>query len=167
MTIFEIDAAISAAIERAFAAVDTDTGEVAETFDSAKIEALQGERDAKIEGIALTIKNIDAEADAIDAEIKTLKKRLDAKRNRAQRLREFIAGYLHTAEMTRFETAKVALTFRRSKTVNVYDADALPDDFIKIVTEAKPDKVAIKAAIKAGATIPGAEIVENETLQIK
>lgn len=167
MTLFEIDAAITEAIERAFAAVDTDTGEVAETFDPAEIEALQGERDAKIEGIALTIKNIDAEADAIDAEIKTLKKRLDAKQNRAQRLREYVSSYLHTAEMTRFETAKVALTFRRSKTVNIYDVNALPDGFIKTVTESKPDKVAIKAAIKGGAEVPGAEIVENESLQIK
>lgn len=167
MTIFEIDAAIAAAIEAAFSQTDTDTGEVSELFDPAVIETLQAERDAKIEGIALMIKNIDAEADAIDAEIKTLKKRLDAKRNRTQRLREFVAGYLHTAEMTRFETAKVALTFRRSKTVNIYDVNALPDDFIKTVTESKPDKVAIKAAIKGGAEVPGAEIVENESLQIK
>ena len=45
--------------------------------------------------------------------------------------------------------------------------DKLPKEFIKVKTEEKPDKVAIKDAIKSGEKINGAKIVTNYNIQIK
>lgn len=59
-TLYEIDADIVNCI-------DTETGEILD-FDS--LDALNMERDAKIEGVALYVKQLQAEAEAIKAEEK-------------------------------------------------------------------------------------------------
>lgn len=55
MTLYEIDSAI-------MDCVDEETGEI---IDLEKLEALNIERDKKVEGIALAVKNYAAEAKAI------------------------------------------------------------------------------------------------------
>ena len=58
MTLYEIDSAI-------MDCVDEETGEI---IDLEKLEALNIERDKKVEGIALAVKNYAAEAKAIKEE---------------------------------------------------------------------------------------------------
>lgn len=65
MTLYEIDSAI-------MDCVDEETGEI---IDLEKLEALNIERDKKVEGIALAVKNYAAEAKAIKEEEEKLAKR--------------------------------------------------------------------------------------------
>ena len=59
----------------------------------------------------------------------------------------------------------VAVSYRKSTAVEITDLDALP--FAYTVTEIKPDKERIAAALKNGETVPGAELVERNNIQIK
>ena len=59
------------------------------------------------------------------------------------------------------------LSIRKSEAVNVTDASKLPSKYVTSKTTTAPDKKAIKAAIKGGAEVAGAEIVENKSLQIR
>ena len=68
---------------------------------------------------------------------------------------------------TKLETAKVALSFRKSESVDVYDPVLLPAEFTKTKTTVTPDKTAIKAAIKAGKDVAGATLEIKKNLQIK
>ena len=68
---------------------------------------------------------------------------------------------------SKFETAKVKLSFRASEAVEITDQNEIPKDFLVEKVTVAPDKAAIKAAIKNGIYIPGAEIVRKENLQIK
>lgn len=67
-TLYEIDAAI-------MDCVDTETGEI---IDEEQLNALLMERSAKLEGVALWIKNLDSDAAAIRAEREALEKRQKA-----------------------------------------------------------------------------------------
>ena len=65
----------------------------------------------------------------------------------------------------RMNVDKYRLSFRRSASVNITDARAVPERFIQRAVTF--DKAAIKAAIKSGETVDGAEITETQNLQIR
>ena len=139
--------------------VDGETGEV---FDSNYLDRLDMAREEKIEGIALWIKNIDAEAEAIKAEKMKLAKRQAAAEKRAENLRNYLLGNMGEEK---FSTAKVAISFRHSQRVECDDVNSLPFEFVK--TEIKPALAEIKKALKGGREINGCRLADATTLQIK
>ena len=140
--------------------VDTETGEI---IDLERLDQLQIDRDAKIENIALFIKNLLSDAAGIKAEKDNLAQRQKAAENKANNLKKYLAGYLAGQK---FSTSRVAISFRKSESVNVQELEALPKEYLKY-KDPEPDKTAIKAALKAGKEVPGAEIVQSQNIQIK
>lgn len=171
MNLYEIKAEIADAIESMFDSVNPETGEIdAGTFE--RINLLQAERAAKLDGIGAYLKNLDADIDALDAEIKNLQARKKVKENRKERLKKYTADFL-ASEITdenpkpRFESARVVLSLRSSESVNVFDKTAIPAKYMKTTTETAPDIAEIRKALKAGKTVKGAEMVTKNNLQIK
>lgn len=160
MTLYEINQKIEAAIMNA---VDEETGEITEDF--AMLDELQLEREQKIENSGLYIKNLTAEIESLKAEEKALSERRKAKEKKAEWLKSYLAYSLAGAK---FETPKLALSFRKSVVVvDVADVDKLPEEFKRVKTTIDADKVALKEALKGGAVIDGATLVEKQNLQIK
>ena len=158
MKLYEIEQEI-------LACVDLETGEI---IDPEKLEALELERDRKIEGIALWVKNLDAEAKAYKEEKDSFAQKQKVAENKAKSLKEFLSHYL---DGTTFKSTKVNVSFRNSKAVDVFSMDELMnyddcDSYLKYA-EPTPDKTAIKNAINSGVEIPGCRIVENSNIQIK
>ena len=118
----------------------------------------------KIENIALYIKNLKSEAEAIKSEVESLKSRADIKKKKAERLTDYLDKILCGEK---FETPKVALSYRKSTSVNIENEEIIPDEFMTIKTEKKPNKVAIAKSLKNGETVIGCELVEKQNLQIK
>ena len=162
-TLYDIDERLADAIKFS---VDEETGEITD-FDVDAFNAIQAERKDKIENIALYIKNLEAENIAIKAEEENLKKRRTEKENKIEFMKNYLANSMITNNDKAFETSKVSLKFRKSEAVNIYDMDKIPKDYMTVKTEYKPDKKAIKEAIKGGGVIEGANIVEKNTLVIK
>lgn len=158
MKLYEIEQEI-------LACVDLETGEI---IDPEKLESLELERDRKIEGIALWVKNLDAEAKAYKEEKESFAQKQKVAENKAKSLKEFLSHYL---DGTAFKSTKVNVSFRNSKAVDVFSMDELMnyddcDSYLKY-SEPTPDKTAIKNAINSGVEIPGCRIVENSNIQIK
>lgn len=153
MNLYEIDQEI-------MNCVDMETGEI---IDPARLDELQMDRDTKIENIACWIKNLNADAEAFKTEKQSFADRQKAAENKAESLKKYLANYL--AEQ-KFSTPKVAISFRKTSSVNVTDISQLPEEFLKFA-DPTPDKTAIKNAIKAGTTVTGAEIVEGQSISIK
>lgn len=154
MTLWDIDQGI-------LACLDAETGEI---IDPEKLTALHMEREAKLENVALWIKNLRADAAAIKAEKDALAKREKAASKKAEDLENWL---LQALGGQAFQTAKCAVSFRRSTMVNVLDLSHIPAEYLKVKTEYSPDKNAIAAAIKAGQEIGGCELVENLNISIK
>lgn len=144
---------------------DEETGEV--LFDEESIEQLELDRKEKIEGTALFLKNLTAEAAALEAEENTLRARREQKNKTIERLKSYLSYNLTSAEQTKFETGRVLLSFRKSEAVEVRDMELLPKEFIRTKTTEEANKTAIKAAIKSGESVAGAELVTKMNLQIK
>lgn len=167
MTLYEIDKAILEAIEQAINFVDEETGEISNVDLSATLEALQTARDEKLENVGLYIKNLAAEADLIKAEEAALRDRRQAKERKAERLKTYLTASLLNSEQSKFETPRLALSFRKSVAVEITNEAALPAAYVKTQTVTTPDKNAIKAAIKSGKKVTGATLTERKALQIK
>lgn len=160
MTLYEINAALEAAYD---AAVDPDTGEIINEAAAQALDNLSMAKDDKIENIALWIKNLNAEADAINAEKKKLAARQAAAENKAESLKRYLSGALAGEK---FKTARVAISYRKSESVQIDEGAKLP---LELMTTPKPvpNKTAIKEALKAGEVIEGVCLVTNNNIQIR
>lgn len=161
MKLYEINREIEACI-------DFETGEI---LDGKRLDALQMERTAKLEGVACWIKNLTAEATAIREEEKALAERRQKAEKKAENLSKWLTNALQGEKLS---TARVAVSFRRSEALDVIDTDSFcvwamgngRDDLLTF-QHPKVNATAVKQAIKGGADIPYARIEERMNLQIK
>lgn len=163
-SLYKIDKAVETVINGGLV-VDEETGEI--LFDAETFEALEGARNDKLEAVACFIKGTEAEAAAIKSEESALAERRKVLERKAERMRGYLADSMERYGDTKLETPRVSVSFRRSATVEVYDLESLPREFVKVKTTAAADKVAIKKAIKEGQEVQGAELVERMNLQLK
>lgn len=169
MSLYDIDRKIAELIENGYSeeCIDAETGEFLEGKVEELLSQYECDRAVKIENIALYIKNLTAEAEAIKQEEKKLADRRKAKENRAARLEEYLANSLLANDETKFESAKCSLSFRKSVKVIITDEKNLPVDYVKQKIEYTADKTKIKKDLQSGKEIPGAVLEEKQNLQIK
>lgn len=153
-SLYQIDAAI-------LDCVDEETGEI---IDEEALDALMMEREKKINNVAWWIVNLDAE---IEAYVKRKKYFAEREAN-AKKRSESLKGYLLRAlNGEKYITSDYKITFSRSKSVEIYEESTIPDEYINEVLTRKPNKTAIKAAIKAGHEVSGCRLVENKNISVK
>ena len=68
---------------------------------------------------------------------------------------------------TRFSFPNHELTSRKSQAVEIDDEDALAPHWLVSKTTSQPDKAAIKEALKAGHSIPGAQLISRRSWRIR
>ena len=160
--IYELNEQIKACIQYdAEHVVNTEDGEI---LNLQQFEALQMERDAKVEGLCCYIKNKIADAEAIYAEIDTLSQRASVMKKEAERCKAYLAGVLYGEK---FETPRCKITWRKSEICNVLNIEAVPEEYKRTKVTVDADKTAIKKAIKGGAEVPGAEVIQKLNMTLK
>lgn len=162
-SLYELDRAVLAVLENGLV-FDEETGEI--LFDEDNFDQLEGERNSKLEAVALYVKSLEAECKAIRAEEKALAERRAVKERKIERLTSYVSDSMIAFGDTKLETTRVALSFRKSEAVEITNPDALRADLWK-QADPTPDKTAIKKAIKAGEYVEGAALVTRQNLQIK
>lgn len=161
MNLYEIDKAI-------LDCLDLETGEV---LDPEALEALQMERDAKIENVALWVKNLTAEAAALKAEKDAFEKRQKAAERKAESLKRWLSSALGGQK---FSTDRCAVTFRKSDAVIIDDMDMLTCWLVKTGNEdwisygdPRVNKTELKKVLKNGLELDSAHLEERQNITIK
>ena len=157
MTLYEIDEQLAELLNES-----DDDGEITEDIFE-RLTAVRMLRTEKIENIALFIKNLTAEADAIKAEKQKLEERQRAKNNKAERLKQYLDFALAGQK---FESARVSIAYRKSQAVNITDETQIPAEFLEPQAP-KVLKTEISRALKAGEEVPGAVLETRQNLQVK
>lgn len=157
MNLYEIKQEFEKAIEEC---VDMETGEI---INPTRLDELNMVLSDKRENVALYIKNLSAEAKAIDEEAKNLTNRKRVLNNKVEGLKKYLADNL---EGHKFETAKVVVSFRKSEQLEIKSTEHIPTEYL-ISQEPKIDKVALKKSIKQGVVINGVQIITKQNIQIK
>jgi pyruvate-formate lyase len=141
--------------------VDPETGEI---LNELSWDDLQMAFDEKVENIACCIKNLASDALAFKAEEEQLAKRRRSTERKIEYLKRLLADNM---DGQKFSTAKCAVSFRPSETVEVDDVRLLPAELLRVKTNIEADKTAIKAALKAGQAVDGCRLVKSISTQIK
>ena len=149
--------------------LDMETGEI---LDTEKLDALQMERERKLEGVALWVKDLKAEAEAVKAEADKLTARKKALDNKIESLKNWL---LYALDGEKLKTPRCSVYQTHSQKLNVPDEPGLisflqtleePEKFLRFKDpELRKDE--IKKALKDGTIIPGAELEETESVVIK
>lgn len=141
--------------------VNTESGEI---IDIEALDALELERDVKIENIGCWIKNLLADAEALKQQKNIFAEREKVAKNKAESLKNYLSVIL---DGKKFETSRVAMSFRKSESVEFSgELIDVPHQFLKF-KEPELDKTAIKKAIKNGENVPCCQLVSKMNLQIK
>lgn len=152
-TLYEISENIRKVMEDGFS-VDEETGEI--LFDETDLEQLNVNLNEKMEAVMLMIKNLAADEKSIKAEKMAFAKRQEQKKGKREWLEGYLAVCMKRNGMSAFETAKGVAKLGNRKSTIIDDENLIPKKFMKEKVEYSPDKTAIKKAIEAGQTVPGA-----------
>ena len=151
--------------------VDDETGEV---LDYDKFLALSAERDEKIEGAALSIKNLRAKIADMKAEEDALAERRHAAEKQAARLEGYLSDYLAGEK---FESARCRISYRRSAPLEIADEAAFiremqlsGNDWALTFKPPVINKSAVKEALASGWVFRdglGVRLADRQNIQIK
>lgn len=142
---------------------DLDVAGVGDTLD-----ALKDSMEVKVDNIASWMDDNTAEIEFMKKRIKAMQEEKQRLTNLNNQLNGYLADTLDQAEIKKMTTDQHIVSVRnyRASTV-IDDAGKLPDELIKVTTEAKPDTNAIYNALKGGQKIKGAHLQPNRKAVIK
>jgi hypothetical protein len=144
---------------------ENNLGEVPEALME-ELVAEQCKSVQNIENLVKYIRNLELGVDMCDTEIERIKKMKDKSDKRISGIKKYLLPYV--VSHGKVTTGTFTLTTKKSKSVNIIDEKQIPLAYMhKIPVQLKPDKDMIKKDITAGKTVPGAELKENNNLQIK
>ena len=160
--LYEIDAAI-------LDCVDLETGEI---LDPEKLDALQMEREQKLEGVALWVKDLNAEMTAVKKEADKLTARKKSLENKIEGLKTWL---LYALNGEKLKTPRCNVYQTHSQKVVIDDEKAMVDmlmsspsgeKFLRM-KEPEIDKNALKDSLKQGYEFEYAHLEETESVVIK
>lgn len=127
MKLYEIDKAYQDWQEKVMEAEGEITPELME-----ELNRIQENGDEKLESYAIVVKSLLAESAAINEE----KKKLDEREKKAKAAAENVKGYAnHLMQLLgkdKFKTARAAITYRKSESVNIIDETEIPEQYFRI-----------------------------------
>lgn len=141
-------------------------GELNDELQTA-IEITQKELYRKTESYSYAIKEIDGEISIIKEEIERLQGLINSRDKAIKRMKDVILNAMETFEIDKIETPLIKISIRESEAVEVINEAQIPDIYFAEKTTKTLSKTMIKEAIKSGASIDGAIIKINKSLQIK
>ncbi len=134
----------------------------------AELEQLEFTVEQKAEAYANLIAHYRSDAETIKAEEQRLavwRKRCEAS---ADWLDRTLESTLLALGISTLKTEFWKFSFRRSESLQITAADAIPEAFmIPVPATVKIDNAEVKAALKRGEIVPGAELLIRQNLQIK
>lgn len=152
-------------------------GEIPEEAISDTLEALNGEFEDKADNIACYIKSLRSDAQAIKSESDALTERAKSKKEKADRLTDYLYQTFKMRGKDKLETTRNVLKIRENPPAVQIDDEAefihwakknLLDGVNYLIYKGPTiNKTAIKDALKSGKEIPYAQLIVSEKLSIK
>jgi hypothetical protein len=176
MTLYNIDARLVMLLNEHF---DIEDGVIYETEEelAKKIDEVSLDLNTKISNIGCFVKNLLSDAEQLKAEKQNLEKRQKQAERKAEYLKNYLDGYLHSVinekdlPKYKFSDSRCQISYRKSEAVEITDLDKVPKKFIKdrVLKETDVDKAEIKKLLKADSNteIEGTQLVVRENIQIK
>lgn len=120
----------------------------------------------KLENCCKIVRQFEADQAVLEAEEKRLKAKRDRAKNGVIRVKSNLLAFLSASGQKKAAAGIFTVVKSERKAVQITDAKLLPKAVL-IEQEPKVSKIEIKRLIEAGQTVPGAEMVVNQSLTIR
>ncbi len=150
---------------------DDDTRALALAELEAALLAEEGNKHAlaaKADATCWVIEHLRGQAAYRQQQAKRLSELSRSDADRAEALEESLVLVLTRLQpsATRFSFPNHELSSRKCQSVEIDDEEVLDPQWLSFTTTSKPDKAAIKEALKAGREIPGAQLISRRSWRI-
>ncbi len=138
--------------------------------DDATMEAFTGVEakfEHKVGNYVGVIRMLSDMESTCDAQIERIKRNKERAARAVARLKEQLHTSMELRELDKVDLGTAVVSFRKAEAVEIEDEHLIPDKFLNKKLTITPDKTAIKAHIKAGNKVDGAELVTRKHIQIK
>lgn len=144
-----------------------ENGELNEVI-AEQLDLTKKDFELKARDYAYVIKSVQDKKELFEKEIKRLEQAKKYFENTEDKLKEAIKNTMLALGIDKFEGDLITLSLTKSKSVDIYDPDLIPEEYKRTKITIEPDKIRIKEAIlKDGERVPGATIKENKNLKIR
>lgn len=123
------------------------------------LECIEGDFKDKAQALVTVVHNMDSDVDALDAEIKRLQARKKSIQNRQDSMREYLRDNMERTGIKKISCPLFTINCVAGREIAVInDESVIPDEYMAVKTEIRPDKAEITKALKDGAEIPGVSL---------
>jgi hypothetical protein len=173
--IYNIPTEVEKALENYYACFNEETGELISSQEEmeacqAILDELKNQSDDIIKWYLEDRANRKARVDMLKSEVERLAKLVNSEEKKIGRAENLIGRVFERVyEGKPINIGTFVVSYRKSEAVVIEDETRIPSEFMKTPEPPapRPDKTAIKEAIKGGTEIPGASIETRSNLQIK
>jgi len=133
------------------------------------LDDIESEFEEKAIAVASYVKSLEAEQEAIQQAINSMRARQDSLSTKSEQLREYLQFNLQRLSINEISSSpyfKIKIK-QCPESIDVFDETAIPAEFVREKTVTSIDKIKIKEAIKDGIDVPGASIQRKLKLEIK
>jgi len=141
-----------------------ESGEYEEEELKFAIDSVTGEIDEKLEGYAMVVKNLESDIEGLKAEEKRLADRRKSLENGVKRMKEAMHDTLLMTGERKLKTPKFTISLRKSTSVQIENEDLIPQEFFKVTKTISKSELTKRLKEQE---VPGASLVEKESLQIR
>ena len=121
----------------------------------------------KVENITYIIRNFQSDVEALKKEEMRLAEKRKAAERKIESLKDYLFGAFMQTGTERIKYPQFTVSIRNNaESVNVKDVTKIPQDYF-VPQPPKLNKAGLKKAIQDGEVIEGAELVRNQSLQIR
>ena len=132
------------------------------------MDQLTLETNEKIENIIKYIKNLEAEAEALEKESKRLNDRKIKTLKKVDNLKGYLKDFTSSLESKKYNTGIFNISIRKNAAAIIIENEFLvPEEYCKTEVVRKVDKIALKEKLKDGEVIEGVKLQQSESIIIK
>lgn len=135
------------------------------------LDKIEDDFDKKVEQTVFIMRNLEAEIDPIEAEIKRLQAMKKSRQNNVERIKERLKTNFKATGLNKVQCGLFSISYRETAESaveideNLFMANNLDEELLNI--KVTPNKTAIKNALKNGAEVIGAKLVDSQVLTIR
>lgn len=171
-----------------FAAIQAEIQNILETYDStdndlgeysmqlneeqraeldAYLEMLGTQEAEKVDGFAQFLRMSEAQQSALKSEADRLLKRAKSLENTRNYLKMRYLQVMEANGLKKVSGNTYTLSRRATKCVQILEEDVIPEELWRVKTTREPAKQDIMALLKIGKEVPGCQLAESVSLQVR
>lgn len=134
-------------------------------FDT--LESIEYEIELKAENYAKIIKNVESDIDGLKSEEKRISDKRKTLESKVRRLKLNLEASMKTTGKTKFKTPLFSFNIQKNPaSLQIVDEKVIPKEYF-VPQPDMVDKSRLKEALKSGQAVPGAALVQGESLRIR